>query len=275
MTNDPFKAACVQLRCGLDIKANLDDCAGFIREAAAEGAELVLTPENTGAISAVHAMPHGDEATFERHPALPFFSSLASELSIWLAIGSVGIFLGDGKYANRSLAFSPKGELIAYYDKMHMFDVQVSETETWRESDQFTAGERAVLVDLPWGKLGLTICYDLRFPELYRDIARAGVSFVTIPSAFTVPTGQAHWHVLLRARAIETGCYVFAPAQSGTHENGRVTYGHTLIVDPWGEISGELETDTGWIMAEIDPARVQEARRRLPSLKHDQAYSLS
>jgi predicted amidohydrolase len=244
----------------------------MIREAKGRGADLVVTPENTSTISLLRQDLHGSERGEAGHPGVAMFSALAEDLGICLLIGSMGMEIGSGEYANRSFLFSPQGAKVAHYDKIHMFDVAVSETETWRESDTYEPGQKAVMVDLPWGKLGMTVCYDLRFPGLYRDLAQRGAAFLSIPSAFTQPTGAAHWEVLLRARAIECGAFVFAPAQGGTHDNGRKTYGHSLIVGPWGDVLAEADEDPCLLMAKIDPAEVEEARRRLPSLSHDRDY---
>jgi deaminated glutathione amidase len=198
---------------------------------------------------------------------------LARELGAHLLLGSVVVKIDDATLANRSFLIRPDGAIAERYDKIHMFDVDLPNGERYRESAVFRPGERAVTAVLPWGILGMTVCYDLRFPYLYRALAHAGADFLGIPSAFTVPTGRAHWHVLMRARAIETGCFVFAPAQWGEHANGRKTYGHSLIVAPWGEVLAEAEDGVGFIVAEIDPAKVLEARRQVPSLSHDRAFA--
>ena len=207
------------------------------------------------------------------HPAIPAFSALAAELGVWLLIGSLQIKLDAATCANRSFLFDDRGRVAARYDKIHMFDVDLKGGESYRESKTFRPGERAVVADTPWGKVGLTVCYDLRFAYLYRALAQAGASFLTVPSAFTVPTGQAHWHTLLRARAIETGSFVFAPAQCGEHAEGRKTYGHSLIVAPWGEVLADGGEEPGVITADIDPAKVAEARAMIPALTHDRRFS--
>ncbi|MBV9063578.1 MAG: carbon-nitrogen hydrolase family protein, partial [Alphaproteobacteria bacterium] len=205
-------------------------------------------------------------------PALPRFRRLAEELGIWLLIGSLAIKVSDRKTANRSFLIDPQGRIAARYDKVFLFDVDLPSGETYRESKTVAGGNRAVMADLPWGKIGFSICYDLRFPQLYRRLARAGSSFLAVPSAFTETTGRAHWHVLLRARAIENGVFVIAPAQGGTHANGRRTYGHSLIVAPWGEILAEAGMEPCVIMAQIDAAAVRVARDRVPSLRHDKEF---
>jgi len=204
-----------------------------------------------------------------RHPAVPAFAALAAELGIWLLIGSLAIKVEAARCANRSYLFDPKGRIAARYDKIHMFDVDLATGERYRESASFRPGAAAVFADLPWGRLGLTICYDLRFPPLYRALAQAGADFISVPSAFTRPTGEAHWQVLLRARAIETGCYILAPAQCGEHAEGRKTWGHSLIVSPWGEIVAEAGEEPAILTARIDPSAVAAARRMIPALTHD------
>lgn len=265
-----FTAACVQLNVGTEIEPNLREAGALIRRARDAGATLIATPENTGFIV------QGREAVLERalpeerHPGLPFFADLARETGATLLIGSLSIGLADGKAANRSCLFAPSGEILARYDKIHMFDVDLADGERYRESVTFGPGDQAVVAPLPGGGvLGLTICYDLRFAYLYRALAQAGADILSVPAAFTRKTGQPHWHVLLRARAIETGSFVIAPAQTGTHDRGRQTYGHSLIVAPWGEILADAGEEVGIVTAEIDLARVEEARNAVPALRHD------
>lgn len=267
-----FRAACVQLRSSDDVAENIRVTSDLIREAKAKGAQFIATPENTTLMA-----PDGGaklERSFveDRDPALPAFTALAKDLGVWLLIGSLAIKVSDTKTANRSFLIDPSGAIKARYDKIHMFDVDLPSGETYRESNTVAGGSRAVLTDLPWGKAGLSICYDLRFPRLYRTLAQKGAFLLTVPSAFTETTGKAHWHVLLRARAIENGAFVIAPAQGGTHANGRQTYGHSLIVAPWGEIIAEAGTEPGVIVADIDPALVEAARGRVPNLRHDRAF---
>lgn len=269
----PFKAACVQLRASRDIAANVAVAVALINEAADAGARFISTPENTSLIESNRELLFQKAVAEEDDTALAAFRAVAASRKIWLLVGSLPIKLAADQLANRSFLISPDGVVTARYDKIHMFDVDLGGAESYRESKNFKPGTKAVIADLPWGRLGMTICYDLRFPHLYRTLAKAGASFLTIPSAFTKPTGQAHWHVLMRARAIECGAYVFAAAQGGTHETGRETYGHSLIVAPWGEIIAEAGVETGFIMADIDPAAVAEARTRVPSLTHDRDYS--
>jgi predicted amidohydrolase len=234
----PFKAACIQLRSTDDVAENIRDTVRWVREAAAGGATFITTPENTtlmapdGGAKLAHSF---DEAN---DPALPVFAALARELKVWLLIGSVAIKVSDTKTANRSFLFAPDGSVAARYSKIHLFDVQLASGETYRESNTVAGGDSAVVADTDMGKMGLSICYDLRFPQLYRRLAQQGAFLFTVPSAFTVPTGSAHWHVLLRARAIENGAFVIAPAQGGAHANGRKTYGHSLIRVALGRRAG-------------------------------------
>ena len=268
-----FRAACIQLRSGDDVAANIRDASALIRQAAADGARFIATPENTtlmapdGGAKLAHSY---DEA---HDPALPVFSALAQDLNAWLLIGSLAIKVSDTKTANRSFLFAPDGNIAARYSKIHLFDVELASGETYRESNTVEGGNEAVVADTDFGRIGLSICYDLRFPQLYRRLAQKGAFLFTVPSAFTVPTGEAHWHVLLRARAIENGAFVIAPAQGGTHANGRKTYGHSLIVAPWGEILAEAGTEPGVIVADIDPAQSAKARARVPNLQHDRSFA--
>ncbi|MCI0429854.1 MAG: carbon-nitrogen hydrolase family protein [Rhodospirillales bacterium] len=268
-----FKVALVQMNSGREVAPNIDAASHLIREARGAGAELILTPENTTMVEPKRALILEKAKSETEHPAIPAFQALAAETGAWLLIGSLSIKLDEQACANRSFLFSPAGEIIARYDKIHMFDVDLANSESYRESTTFRPGARAVVADLPYGRIGLTVCYDLRFAYLYRALAQAGASYLTVPAAFTVPTGRAHWHVLLRARAIETGCYVFAPAQCGEHAEGRRTYGHSLVVAPWGEILAEAGEEPGVILAEIDPVKVEEARRMVPALQHDRDFS--
>jgi deaminated glutathione amidase len=270
-----FRAACVQLCSGDDVTQNIRDTAHWVRAAAKDGAQFVATPENTtlmardGGAKLAHSY---DEA---HDPALPVFADLARELGIWLLIGSLAIKVSETKTANRSFLFAPDGKVTARYSKIHLFDVDLPSGETYRESNTVSGGDEAVVADTPWGKLGLSVCYDIRFANLYRALAKKGAFAFTAPSAFTETTGKAHWHVLLRARAIENGAFMIAPAQGGLHANGRRTYGHSLIVSPWGEILAEAGTEPGFVTADIDPESSQEARAKVPSLNHDRAFSLA
>jgi len=271
-----FKLACVQITASDDIQANIDATSAFIRAAHAAGAELIATPENTGLMAAKSDITLAKAQPEAEHAALAAYRRLAAELKTWLLIGSIGVKLpGEARIANRSYLIQPSGQVAASYDKIHMFDVELASGERYRESRTFRPGDTARLTPLPWGLLGMTVCYDLRFPQLYRSLAQAGASFLSIPSAFTRPTGEAHWHVLMRARAIETGCFVFAPAQCGEHPGRRKTYGHSLIVDPWGRVLADGGEATGFILADIDPAKVAEARGQVPSLGGDRPFGLA
>jgi predicted amidohydrolase len=269
----PFTVACVQLTAAREFAPNIDKATRLIRRAADEGAGLVALPENCTMIEPIATAALRKAEPEESHPALPAFRAAAEETGVWLLVGSLSIKRPSGKIANRSYLIDPDGAVAARYDKLHLFDVNLRDDEWYRESDTIEPGDTAVVAETPWGPLGMTVCYDLRFPYLYRALARAGAAFVTIPSAFTVTTGKAHWHVLNRARAIETGCYVIAPAQWGEHAEGRRTFGHSLIVDPWGEVLADGGEGEGLTFAEIDPGKVAEARRRVPSLSHDRAFA--
>jgi predicted amidohydrolase len=273
-THDNVRVALVQMCSGRELERNVADATRLIREAAADGAAYVQTPENTALMELDRARLFAAARAEGDHPALAHFRALARELGLWLHIGSLGIRLAGDKIANRSFLISPEGAIEARYDKIHMFDVDLPGGESYRESRTFKSGTAGCLATLPWGVLGLTVCYDLRFPHLYRALAKAGADFLAVPSAFTRQTGAAHWHVLLRARAIENGCFVFAAAQGGRHENGRETYGHSLIVSPWGEILAEAGVHPAVIFADIKCDQVEEARRRIPSLRHDRPFTV-
>jgi predicted amidohydrolase len=270
-----FKAALVQMCSGRSIERNLIEATRLVREAADKGAEYVLTPEVTTLMELDRARLFLETKPEEGNAALAHFRALARELGIWLHVGSMGVLVKPDKIANRSFLIGPTGAIAARYDKIHMFDVDLPGGETYRESRSFEPGDKAVVADLPWGRLGLTICYDMRFPGLYRTLAKAGARLIAVPAAFTVPTGRAHWHVLLRARAIENECFVLAAAQAGEHENGRKTYGHSLIISPWGEILAEGDgVHPSVILSDIELKAVDEARSRVPSLDHDRPFDL-
>ena len=270
-----FRAALVQLCSGREIASNMAFATGLIRAAAGRGAHYIQTPENTALVEL------SSERLFElirpekETVVLGEFAAIARELRIWLHVGSLAVKVGERKAANRAFVFAPDGSVAARYDKIHMFDVDLPSGETYRESKNYEPGGTAVNVRLPWGVLGVTTCYDLRFPEQYKALAQAGADFLTVPAAFTKVTGEAHWHVLLRARAIETGCFVLAAAQGGLHENGRSTYGHSLIISPWGEILAEAGDEPCVIAAEIDPAEVAAARQRIPALNHVRPFEVT
>jgi predicted amidohydrolase len=267
------KFACVQMTAGPETGPNLEAAAALIRQAAAAGAKFILTPENTSIIEPNRDLALAKSFTQDQHPGLPFFSALAKELGVWLLIGSMPIRVEPERLANRSFLIDDQGRITAQYDKIHLFDVDLPNGEVYRESERIRAGAQAVLAPTPWGNLGMTVCYDLRFPQLYRDLAHAGAAMISIPAAFTVPTGEAHWHVLLRARAIETGAFVFAPAQCGTHAGGRRTYGHSVIIAPWGEILAEAGETPETIATVVDFSQVAAARGMIPALRHDRDYA--
>jgi predicted amidohydrolase len=268
-----FKVALVQMRSAMEPKANIAEALAAIEEAKSAGADYVLTPEMTNIIAKRERMM----ATIveeERDPTLAALREAARKHSLYIHIGSLAIRASPERAANRSFLIDRRGDVVARYDKIHMFDVDLAGGESYRESHSYRPGDLAVVADLPWGRLGVTICYDLRFPALYRALAESGASFLSIPSAFTKPTGEAHWHVLMRARAIENGCFVFAAAQGGRHESGRESFGHSLIVDPWGQILAEGGTEPAVILADVDPAQVTAARSRIPSLHHGRRFEM-
>jgi predicted amidohydrolase len=276
MTADvTFTAAMVQMRTGLLPEPSLEQGIRLIRQAASQGADYVLTPEVSNMMQANRKALFEHLSKEEDDRSLKAYRALASELKIYLHIGSLALRASPERAVNRSFLIGPDGIVIASYDKIHMFDIDLPDGESYRESANYQPGETAVIADLPWGRIGLTICYDLRFPALYRALAESGASFLAVPSAFTRKTGEAHWHTLLRARAIENGCFVFAAAQAGMHENKRETYGHSLIVAPWGDILAEGDSEPGVFMAQIDPAKVDTARRAVPSLQHGRRFSVA
>jgi predicted amidohydrolase len=269
-----FKVGLIQMRSGLEPQQNLAAALTLIDEAGHGGADYVLTPEMTNILALKRDDLFAKIVAEEHDATLATMREVARQLGIFIHIGSLAIKASPEKAVNRSFLIDRRGDVVARYDKIHMFDVDLAGGESYRESNNYRAGELAVVADLPWGRLGLTVCYDLRFPALYRALAEAGASFLAIPSAFTKQTGEAHWHVLQRARAIETGCFVFAAAQGGKHENGRETFGHSLIVDPWGRILAEGGVEPGVVMAEVDPAEVAAARAKIPSLHHGRRFEL-
>ncbi len=260
--------ACVQTNSGPEVGPNLETAAAMVREARGQGADLIALPENVALFEPRRAKLLEKAEPQGTHTALRAFQDLARETGAWILVGSLAVKLGDGRIANRSFLLDAVGNIVASYDKIHMFDVTLPSGETYRESATYAPGDRAMAAPMPWGKLGMTICYDVRFAALYRALAESGADMITVPSAFTRTTGQAHWHVLLRARAIETGCFVIAPAQCGTHAEGRQTYGHSLIVGPWGEVLSDGGDAVGITLARLDTSRVAEVRRMVPSLAH-------
>jgi predicted amidohydrolase len=270
-----FTAAMVQMRTSLSPEASFKQAESLVREAAAQGADYVQTPEVSNLIQKTRKALFELLAPEQEDLSLKAYRELARELKIHLHIGSLALRATPERAVNRSFLIAPDGSILASYDKIHMFDIELDGGESYRESANYQPGETAVISDLPWGRIGLTICYDVRFPALYRALAESGASFITVPSAFTVRTGEAHWHTLLRARAIENGCYIFAAAQGGKHESGRETYGHSLIVDPWGLVLAEGGVEPGVVMAKIDPAKVESARKSIPSLQHGRRFSVA
>ncbi len=269
---ETVRVACVQPSSGQDTAANLEAAGRLVREAAAAGAALVALPENVALMEHRSALVRASAAPLESHPAARFFRELAEETGIWLLAGSMASPAGDGRIANRSLLIDPEGRIVATYDKIHMFDVDLPSGESYRESEAFRPGEHAVVAETPWGGLGMTVCYDLRFPQLYRALAHAGARLIAVPAAFTRMTGEAHWHVLMRARAIESGCFVIAPCMWGSHSGERKTFGHSLIVDPWGEVLADAGEGVGIVTADLDLARVEQVRAAIPALAHDRAF---
>jgi predicted amidohydrolase len=274
MTGSTFRIGLIQMRAGRTPSANLDAVTKLIGEAKDGGADYVQTPEMTNIMEVSREKLFATIVPEENDPSLATFRELARALGIYVHVGSLAVKVSPDKAANRAFVIDRRGDIVARYDKIHMFDVDLANGESYRESNNFRPGDLAVLADLPWGRLGLTVCYDLRFPALYRALAEAGASFLAIPAAFTKQTGEAHWHVLMRARAIENGCFVFAAAQGGAHENGRATFGHSLVVDPWGQVLAEAGNEPGIILADVDPAAVAAARARIPSLLHGRRFEV-
>ncbi|WP_171133601.1 MULTISPECIES: carbon-nitrogen hydrolase family protein [unclassified Ruegeria] len=274
-----MKTALLQITSSDDPAENLDMVRAMMTDAAAQGARFVLTPEVTNCVSTSTTRQRAVLQHEEDDITLAGLRAQAAELGIWLLIGSLGIKThdADGRFANRCFMIDPQGQIVARYDKIHMFDVQVTESETFRESKNYRPGETAVIAETDFGKVGLTICYDIRFPHLYAALAQAGARILTVPAAFSPVTGAAHWESLLRARAIETGCWVLAPAQTGTHSKTRgktrQTHGHSLVVAPWGEVLIDAGTDPGIHIFDLDDSSVSEARHRVPSLTHVRPFT--
>lgn len=270
------RAACIQMRSTTEVAPNIEAASALIRDAAADGASFVATPEMTNLLDIRPGQARSKVRVEAEDECLKASSDLAATLGITLLIGSLAIALpDDARFANRSYVIDPGGDILARYDKIHMFDVEVGDGQSYRESKAYRAGQSACVADTSIGRVGMTICYDVRFPHLYRTLGQAGADLITIPSAFTRVTGDAHWHVLVRARAIETGSFVLAPAQGGQHDDGRETFGHSLIVSPWGEILAEAaHSEPGYIIADLDLADVTKARARIPALHNDPSISL-
>ncbi len=270
---ETLRLACLQVNAGNDMAANVAAVSALAREAAKGGAQLIATPENVAMMAAGGKEVRARAQAEESHEALAAFRELAQHTNTWFLVGSLACSLPSGKVANRSFLLDPQGRTVGRYDKIHMFDVDLPSGESYRESTNYEPGLAGVMAETPWGRIGLTICYDVRFPYLYRALAKCGARLITVPSAFTRVTGAAHWHVLLRARAIETGCFVIAPAMTGEHPAGRKTYGHSLVVSPWGEVLADGGTDVGVIFADLDLGAIDTARASVPSLKHDRGYT--
>jgi predicted amidohydrolase len=270
------RIATLQMNSGTEPEPNLDALAALAKEAAAQGAVYALSPEVSVVFAENRDGLRAVAGPWDGNPAIARCAQIARETGLWLPLGSLAVAQPDGRFANRSVLFRPDGAVAATYDKIHLFDATLPGVREYRESATYAGGDRAVVADAAGLRLGLTICYDVRFPALHRALAEASAQLIAVPAAFTVPTGEAHWEVLLRARAIETGCFVIAAAQAGQHQNGRATYGHSMIVDPWGKVLGELGGDgPGVLVADIDPKAVAEARGRVPALANARQFSLS
>ncbi|WP_308910621.1 carbon-nitrogen hydrolase family protein [Pseudokordiimonas caeni] len=270
-----MRGALVQLTSGRTVAPNFEVLEAHIRAAAAEGAEFVFTPE-TSLMMETRRAEVLEKARYEAEDeTLAALQALVIELGVWLNLGSIMVKVADDRLANRSFLIGPDGEIKARYDKIHLFDVDLGEGQVYRESALYEAGSEAVVVDTPFGLVGMTVCYDLRFPYLYRALAGAGARILLVPAAFTRPTGEAHWHALLRARAIENGAFVIAAAQTGDHETGRATYGHSLVISPWGEVVADAGTAPGVTLFDIDLAKVDAARQKVPSLDHTRTFSVA
>jgi deaminated glutathione amidase len=270
---DPLRVACVQLTSTTKIEENIEISSALVREAHAKGARFITMPEVVNLCQRNSELARATVQFQENEKALAAYRALAQELGVWLLAGSLAVKVPDDtRLANRQFLIDDKGAIAATYDKIHMFDVNLANGETFRESRTYRPGDRAVVAETPWAPLGMTICYDVRFPYLYRSLAHAGAKMLAIPSAFTRRTGEAHWHILMRARAIETGCYVIAAAQCGDHEDGRKSYGHSVIIGPWGEVLADGGEAPGVIVADLDFAEVDKARSMIPALTHDRSY---
>ncbi|MEE4012715.1 carbon-nitrogen hydrolase family protein [Roseibium sp. FZY0029] len=269
-----FTAACIQLRSGKTISDNADAAESLIRAAAKDGAQFVQTPEMSNVLVRSRQELQERISDAEDDPFLKRARALAADLGIYLHLGSLAVLAGNGKIANRAFLIEPDGKILATYDKIHMFDVDLPNGESWRESATYEPGTQTVIADLPFAKVGMAVCYDIRFPTIFRTQAREGAQVLTGPAAFTRQTGEAHWHVLQRARAIENGAFVVSAAQGGTHEDGRETYGHSLIVDPWGKVIAELDHDEpGYVLADIDTEAAAKARQRIPAIANERGFS--
>ncbi len=271
--SQPFRAACLQLNSGSDLAINLANVKSMVAEAARNGAQLVLTPEYSLMMDGSGRVMREGALDADGGAALVDLQNLARINKVWLLIGSLTLKTGEERIVNRSFLIAADGSVVATYDKIHMFDVTLPDGKVIRESSSYRPGEQAVIAETPWGRLGMTICYDLRFPHLYRALAQQGAQFISVPSSFQRQTGKVHWHTLLKSRAIENAAYILAPAMCGEHPGNRQTYGHALIVDPWGEVLADGGEEPGIVYADIDPARVAKIRGMMPSLEHDRPYT--
>jgi predicted amidohydrolase len=270
--SDSVRVACLQLSSGNDLAANVVSVSALVREAAGHGAQFVLTPEYAFLLDGRGRVMREGALPSDGGVVLAQMQELARELGVWLLLGSLTVRTDEERIANRSVLVASDGTVAATYDKIHMFDVTLPDGKVIRESSAYRPGDRAIVANTPWGRLGLTVCYDLRFPGLFRALAQAGAAFISVPSSFQRQTGPAHWHALLRARAIENECYILAPAMCGDHPGDRRTYGHSLIVDPWGEIVADGGEAPGIVYGDIEPGRVAKVRAMIPSLEHDRAF---
>jgi predicted amidohydrolase len=272
---EPVRVAALQMRSGTEPEANLDALETLVAEAAAQGAQYTLSPEVTVVFAENRDGLSRVAGPYENNSALQRVAGMARQYRVFLHLGSLAVALDDGRFANRSVLFAPDGSVVTTYDKIHLFDATLPGVKEYRESQTYRGGDKAVVTEAAGFKLGLSICYDVRFAALYRALGDAGAEVIAVPAAFTVPTGKAHWEILLRARAIETGCYVIAAAQGGTHQNGRSTWGHSMIIDPWGEIIAQIDGDApGILVADLDLSKVAEARGKVPALANARPFSL-
>ena len=272
MTERKLKVACIQPSSGQDMAENLRVASELVREAESEGAKLIALPENVALMDHRTEQIQSQATAIENHPAILAFGEVARETGAWIVAGSVGAVAPDGRVANCSTLLNDQGAIAARYDKIHMYDVDLPNGEVYRESEAFRPGDKAVVAETPWGGLGMTVCYDLRFPQLYRALAHGGAEIISIPAAFTKVTGEVVWHVLNRARAIESAAFVMSPCMWGSHSGGRTTYGHSLIIDPYGTVLADAGEGVGFITAEIDLADVAKARASIPALQHDREF---
>lgn len=272
MTDQKLKVACIQPSSGQDMAENLRVACDLVRAAAGEGAKLIALPENVALMDHRTEKIQAQAVAVENHPAILTFAEIARDTGAWMVAGSVGALAADGRVANCSVLLDDSGVIAARYDKIHMFDVDLPNGEVYRESDAFRPGGDAVVAETPWGGLGMSVCYDLRFPQLYRALAHGGAEMISIPAAFTKATGEKVWHVLNRARAIESAAFVMSPCMWGSHSGGRTTFGHSLIIDPYGNVLADAGEGVGYVTAEFDLAEVAKARASIPALQHDRKF---